>query len=250
MIEDIVSIRSLNDLRLFYFKYKDSPQFVLLLVAIIGLILFAILGKYVLPQLENWASLQTQVNAARDDVKTLQTNQQIVDSIDQQLLTKQFDVVSKALPYEKDYSGIISAIDLATLESGVIRDDYSFSVGNLSTQSAKLSNSQSISFQLSIGGELSQVKNFLTIIKERLPLSEIVSFNYQRESADLNILFFYRSLPKDLKIVYLSPITALNDQKTSLLRTLTLWKEKSPEATPTSPNDPSATESAEQSSDL
>lgn len=247
MIEDILSIRSFNDLRLFYFKYKDSPQFVLVLVVLIGLVSFAVLGKFVLPQLENWATLQAQVKTARDDIKTLQSNQLIVDSISQQSLTEQFDVVTKALPYEKDYSGIISAIDLATLESEVVRDDYSFSVGNLSTQSAKLSNSQSISFQLSLQGELAQIKSFLTIIKEKLPLSEIVSFSYQSGNADLSILFFYRSLPKDLKIVYLSPISTLSDQKTSLLRTLTLWKEKSPEATPTTLDDLSSTDSAEQS---
>ena len=246
MIEDILSIRSFNDLRLFYFKYKDSPQFVLLLVVIIALISFAILGKFVLPQLENWAALQSQVKTAQADLNVLQANQRVVSAVDQSGLTKNFEIASKALPYEKDYSGIISAIDLATLESEVTRDDYSFSVGNLSTQSAKLSNNQSISLQISLEGDLSQIKNFLNIIKEKLPLSEIVLFNYQSGKVDLSLLFFYRSLPKDLKIVYLTPMQSLSTGNQSLLKTLSVWKDKSPEATASTSEDQSATESADE----
>jgi len=245
MIEDISLIRSIGDIRLFYFKYKDSPQFVLALVVVIGLISFAMVGRFVLPQLESWITLQSQVKSAQKDLSVLQANQRIVGSIDQISLNKQFDISTRALPYEKDYSGIISAIDLATLESSVIRDDYSFSVGNLSTQSAKLADNESISFQLSISGELSDIKNFLAIIKQKLPLSEIVSFSYQGTVADLSIIFFYRSIPKDLKISYLAPISSLSPDNESLLRTLSIWKDKSPEATSSVLDNQPATNSAE-----
>jgi hypothetical protein len=245
MIEDISLIRSIGDIRLFYFKYKDSPQFVLALVVVIGLISFAMVGRFVLPQLESWITLQSQVKSAQKELSVLQANQRIVGSIDQVSLNKQFDISTKALPYEKDYSGIISAIDLATLESSVIRDDYSFSVGNLSTQSAKLADNESISFQLSVSGELSDIKNFLASIKQKLPLSEIVSFSYQGTVADLSIIFFYRSIPRDLKISYLAPISSLSPDNESLLRTLSIWKDKSPEATSSVLDNQPATNSAD-----
>ncbi len=245
MIEDISLIRSIGDIRLFYFKYKDSPQFVLALVVVIGLISFAMVGRFVLPQLESWITLQTQVKSAQKDLSVLQANQRVVGGIDQIALNKQFDISTRALPYEKDYSGIISAIDLATLESSVVRDDYSFSVGNLSTQSAKLADNESISFQLSISGELSDIKNFLAIIKQKLPLSEIVSFSYQGTVAELSIIFFYRSIPNDLKISYLAPMTSITPDNESLLRTLSTWRDKSPEATSTVLGDIPASESAE-----
>lgn len=232
MLNDLKNIRSFDDIRLLYFKYKDTPQFMLIFAALIGIISMVILGRVTFPQIENWFSLRREVKATKDRIAVLKANINTLNTISDSELTKQFAIATSALPYEKDYTGVITTIDSVAVASGVALEDYSFQVGNLSTTSAQLAPETSISVKMTIKGTIGATQKFLTELNTRIPLSEVVTLSYANESTGLGVIFFYKHLPDKLQIPYTDPIRALQPDQLALLHTLSRWREASEQTLP------------------
>lgn len=236
MLDDINSIRSFDDIRLLYFKYKDTPVFSIGIAVIIAFIGIALISRIIIPQLESWFSIQAEIDATKKRIATLQANTNVVSGIRRNQLDEQFLTATTALPYVKDYTSIITTLDRAANQSGVVLDDYSFQVGNLSTTSAKLAPETAISVKLTVKGEIDKIQEFLNELDTITPLSEVVSITYANSGAGIGVTFFYKYLPEDLKIPYTDPLRTLNNDNLTLLRTLTEWgqvKTSSPSSTRT-----------------
>lgn len=225
MIRDLATIKSLDDIKLFYFKYKDSPEFSFIGVGLIVLISFFVLWKVVFPQAHDWFSLQTDVNATKARIAQLKTNQNVLATMSSTDLSKNYNLVTTALPFKKDYAGMIQAIDQATFTSEMKRQDYSLEVGNLSTKSAQLAPETTITVKVSLSGDSAKLQKFLTTLSQELPLSEVVSVTYDNNTANVEVNFFYKFLPESLTIPYTDPIRVLSPTNQELLKTLSAWKD-------------------------
>lgn len=223
MLSDLRSIKSLSDFKFLYFKYKDSIGFTLGIVLSLVVISIAVFVNIFLPQVNSWFSIQQEITDTRGRIELLEANQKTIAAMDEAIVDRQFALASRALPYEKDYTGYITAIDTATLMSGMSREDYSFSVGNLSTKSAQLSPNTVISLKVTLVGEVDDLLVFLQTLQKILPLSEVVSLSQNLGRVNVEINFFYKYKPENLQIPYTDPVRTLNDKNLELLKTLDDW---------------------------
>lgn len=232
MLTELRSIKSIDDLRLLYFKYKDSVGFTTGLVFVLVTLTAVVSIWIVMPQLDKWFSIQKEVTDTRNRISLLKSNRDIVASMDQALIDKQFSLMGDALPFEKNFTGVVTAIDGATLVSGMRRDDYSFTVGNLSTKSAQLSPSTVISVKIKLVGDPDKLLVFLQTMQKLLPLSEIVALSHNAGSTNVEINFFYKYKLEDLQIPYTDPLRTLTDGNNKLLQTLEKNNNEATELTP------------------
>lgn len=215
-----------QELLLLYYRYKDTPLFaasISILVIIIALILFI---KLILPQLQNWFSIRDEVVASRERIKTLTDNQLYITSVNASDLEKNFTTAAAALPFEKDFTGILNAITASTIATGATLDDYSFQVGNLSTKSAQLNQEKSISLELTIQGSLDVLDAFLEEIYRKVPLAEVVEVDYNEGTASLGLVFYYDILTGQQQIRLTDPLVPLSSEHMSLLTQLEEWYEE------------------------
>lgn len=225
MLRDITTIRTFEDIRLFYFKYKDSPEFSVIGVALLIIIGVIIIWKGIMPQTHDWFSVQGEIKATKERIAQLQTNQSIIGGITQSKLERDYAVAATALPYQKDYAGMIESIDQATTISNMERNDYSIEVGNLSTKSAQLSPQTTITVKVSLQGDAEKLQRFLTQLTKELPLSEVVSIEYNDQAANIEVNFFYKYLSPSTKFPYTDPIRVLSQSNQKLLKDLTTWRD-------------------------
>jgi len=220
MFAELQSIKSLDDIRLLYFKYKDSVGFTIGLALLLIGVTVLIFIQIALPQANNWFSIQKEVADTTSRITLLKANSAMLAAMDPAIVDRQFDLVSTALPFEKDYTGFITAIDTATLISGMRRDDYSFAVGNLSTKSAELSPNTVISVKIKITGDADKLLVFLQTMQKQLPLSEIVAVSLNSGGSNVEINFFFKYKPDNLQIPFTDPLRALTENHKRLLKTL------------------------------
>lgn len=246
MLRDLTTIRTFEDIRLFYFKYKDSPEFSVIGVALLVFIGVVIIWKGIMPQTHDWFSLQDEIKDTKERIVQLQQNQSIIGGISDSKLKKEYTVAATALPYQKDYAGMIESIDQATTVSNMERNDYSIEVGNLSTKSAQLSPQTTITVKVSLQGEAEKLQKFLAQLSKELPLSEVVSVEYNDQVANIEVNFFYKYLSPSTKFPYTDPIRLLSQENQKLLNDLTTWRDAqssliTPDLLPTEAATPSGT---------
>lgn len=223
MLHDLSNIRTLDDIQLFYFKYKDSSVFGLGGVCLLMIIGVCILWMMVLPQTQDLFSIQSNIKETQERISQLKTNQSFINGLSQAKLNKDYSVASKSLPYQKDYAGMIESIDQATSVSNMERNDYSVEVGNLSTKSAQLSPQTTITVKVSLQGDIAKLQKFLQQLSVELPLSEVVSIEFNENSASIEVNFFYKYLSPKTSFPYTDPVKKLNQNSEKLLRDLTKW---------------------------
>lgn len=214
-----------EDLRLLYFRYKDSPFFAISVVVLISFVSLLLLIKVVIPQLQNWFSIRDEVVATRERIQVLTDNQFFITNASTVELENNFRIAAAALPFEKDFPGVLNAINAASVTTGAILDDYSFQVGNLSTKSAELNKQASISLELNMQGSLNVIEAFLQEIYTKLPLAEVVGVGYSEGTASIRLLFYYKVIPGQINVTYTRPLTPLGTESLALIEQLKQWRE-------------------------
>lgn len=225
MKNDIGSIKNFEDILLLYYRYKDTIAFEVSVISIIVLASLFLIVKVVIPQVGNWFSLNAEVESEKTTITQLQANKTVLATASDPVLDEQVGVVSSALPSQKDFTGVLNAVNAASANSGITLDDYSFQVGNLSTKSAQLSQGTSILLKLLLKGDIDHVQNFIKEIQEKVPLSEVVSTNFSLDGSALEILFYYKLTPPQTTVSYTNPLPSLSGEKATLLDTLKTWKD-------------------------
>ena len=222
-----VKLKRKEDLTLLYYRYKDSPVVAFFFIVLIVVIAILLIIKMVIPQLQNWFSIREEVSASRERIQTLSANKVFVESVSSSDIENNLKLVAASFPFEKDFPGVLNAISSSAVESGAILDDYSFEVGNLSTKSAELNKETSLSVQLQLQGTLDVLDSFLNEIYKRVPLSEVVSVEYNEGNAKVSIVFYYKILPGSLKVNYNKPLSSISPDDALFLQQLEEWRNDS-----------------------
>ena len=222
-----IKLKRKEDITLLYYRYKDSPIVAFLFILLIIGIAIVLIVKMVIPQFQNWFSIREEVSASRERIQTLSSNKLFVESVSNSDLEDNLKLVAATFPFEKDFPGVLNAISSSAVESGAILDDYTFEVGNLSTKSAELNKETSLSVQLQLQGTLDVLDSFLDEIYKRVPLSEVVSVEYNEGNAKVSIVFYYKILPGKLQVNYTRPLLPLSPDDAILLQELEEWRNDS-----------------------
>ena len=213
-----------KSLRLFYFRYKDTPEFVMSVSGVcivVGIVLFF---GFVVPQISSWFSIQQEVVATRDRVKTIKDNTVLMNAMSDSDLTNKVQIASNALPSEKDFTGILDALSSAARDAHVGLADYSFSLGQLSDDKKPEVATAKVDVALSAGFDAAG--EFVKHLKEKTPLSDVTNIAVSGETATVTVLFYYQpygQIPLDAT----QPILLVPAQKEVLLNTLQTWAQTS-----------------------
>lgn len=189
-----------KDIRLLYLRYKDSSYYTIFLISLVLLVCFILFFQLALPQLQNWFSIRNEVIATRDRIAVINQNMNFINGLDKTVLDEQVTIATSALPFEKDFGGILNALTDASVKAGVSLDDYSFQLGNIASVSAqkgkKVNTFSSVQVTVAIGGDISNVSTFLKEVNTKLPLSEVTSVNGDSSTTTVKLQFYQKSFPK------------------------------------------------------
>lgn len=214
-----------KSLTFLYFRYKDSPVFALSLVGIALMVSLILVLKILLPQLNDWFSIQQEVNATRQQIQTLNNNIDFIGSYNDTTLDQSLQTVSTALPSEKNFIGILNAISDSAVKSNVLVNDYTFNLGVISGSQLGVV-SQAVSptqITIVVEGGLSDVTFFIKQIEEKTPLAKVESLSFSHESATLILTYYYKPFP-NISYDDTAALHPFPQSTTDLIKQLDSWK--------------------------
>lgn len=215
-----------NDLRLLYFRYKDSSYYTLFIIALVFFVCMLLFFQLIIPQVQNWFSIRNEVIATQARIDVINQNITFMSTIDKPLLENQVKITTSALPFEKDFGGILNALTDASVQAGISLDDYSFQVGNIASISGQQSNLakdlSSVKLKISVTGDINGINKFLKEINTKLPLSEVIDVDGEFSSTTVTLQFYQKQFPK---IVFRDdkPLVMLPNKYNALLTELEAW---------------------------
>lgn len=217
-----------NNLRILYYRYKDSPYYTMALIALIISISIILFFRVIVPQVESWFSINNEVFATRERISTINHNITFMDSLDKGVLNTQVKVATSALPTEKDFGPIVNALSDAALQAGVSLDDFTFQIGDTSSASGQFNNTpqkdlSAIKLSVVLLGDVTGVERFLKEIDEQLPLAEILKVEGDIRSTTVTLHFYQKQFPK-ITFKDDQPLSALSDKYTLLIRQMSAWQ--------------------------
>ncbi len=180
-------------LKTLYYRYRAfvTP----LVVILVCLLLFWFL---VIPQIQAFYAMKDSLTLDTQNLSVLHQNLKIITNLDSAKLNQTLTTATDALPSEKDFAGIVSTLSNAAVSSGVILQDYSFTLGDLSgfDQNGKLSETPT-QVTVNIVGDVYAADRFMKQLSTQLPLSDVVSLTLgSGSSASLSIVFYYAPIQK------------------------------------------------------
>lgn len=209
------SLSGKSNFTLLYYRFKESPYYSFTLFFFVFLVGLLLLLFAVVPQFQGFFSVQEEVNAARERTTIIKNNKEFLAVLSVSSLRDDLEVTFSALPSEKDFVGILNALNESAAKSGVKIDDYSLAIGELATPSAGLEAFFPLSVKVDIHGDKESISTFLKNTQEVLPLSEIDGIETDMADATISYIFFFK-VYKDEKFSIATPIAPLtsDDMKT------------------------------------
>lgn len=215
------------NIRLLYYRYKDTPYYAVFVISVVILVFLILLFQLVIPQVESWFSIRNEIIATRERIAIINQNVNFMNNMDKSQMENQVKIATNALPFEKDFGGILYALTDASTLAGVSLEDYSFQVGNIASISGQPSKQtkdlSSVKITVSLSGNVNGISAFLNEIYKKIPLSEVISVEGDSFSTTITLQFYQKQFPK---IVFKDdqPFTAVSDKNAALLREFSSWQ--------------------------
>lgn len=197
--------------RILYLRYKSYTVPVVVL-----LVCFFIFIGFIIPQMQSWFSLQSDITAEQNKIATLNQNLTFASKLDQATLTHNLTLASTAIPQSKDFGSVLNAVSDAAVLANVSLGDYSFAVGDLSVSTVNQSNLQII---VTINGGILDIQKYLLHLKSEFPLSEITDVRVNPTASTLTVIFYYKTIGK-ISFDDTMPLLPLSKKENDLLKNL------------------------------
>lgn len=199
-----------------YFKYKEYV--VPLITILVSILLFT---QFVVPQFQAWLATRDEVAVNQQMVSVLSTNVSTISSLDSKKLDSNLQIAVAALPSEKDFAGVLTAISDAAGLAGVTLGDYSFQIGNIAGKDFKSQDGQlALQISLTLSGGLDDTKRFLVALQKQLPISDISEIGVRgSNTTGVNAYFYYNPFPQP-NFHDTDPIKTLSSSQQTLLNSL------------------------------
>ena len=204
----------------FWFLYRKYKEYLLpvgVIFACILLFLFVII-----PQFQNLLDTQQQVKAESNKLLVLKNNLNLLTNLNESQMDSQLQIVSSALPPNKDFAGILNGISTAAEKAGVFLGDYEFQVGDIAKSSLNIQSFPYLKLTLTINGGVNGVTRFMAELYKTVPLSEIVNVKVTSTTSEITALFYYRPFPP-LGFNDSAPISPISQQGLSTIANLYSW---------------------------
>jgi hypothetical protein len=224
--------------------YKHYKDFLLP----IGVILVSILViiYIIFPQVQQYFNSANLLKAEQQKLETLTNNYNFLLLLNDAKTNSDFNLLSSALPPQKDFAGIIDAISYVSAKTGVAVGDFQFSLGNLSTVNFGGTAYPSTKININLEGSPKSIAGFINELSKTVPVAETTIINISNSDGVITVLFYYKPFPSR-NISDQTAIVPLSTRDTTLIKEVSAWNFVGQPAlalTPSSPASESATSSA------
>jgi len=204
----------------FWFLYRRYKEYLLPVgVIFVCILLFLFV---IIPQFQNFLDTQQQAKVESSKLAILKNNLNLLTNMDESQMDSQLQIVSGALPSNKDFEAILNGISVAANKSGVFLGDYEFQVGDITKPSLNIQSYPSLQLSLTINGGVSGVTRFMTELYKTVPLSEITSVKVSNITSEITALFYYKPFPP-LGFNSSMPINPISQQGLSTIANFSSW---------------------------
>jgi len=208
-----------NDLRFYFYRYKDSKYFSISLTIISIFVCLLLIFKVIIPQAQSYFSIAREVEAQKQRLAALNRNIEFMNNLDKSQLELQFQTSVQALPIEKDFVAVLNLLSETAVRSGVTLNDFTFNVDKVNSTGPKTS----LDLVIKVNGNIDRVKIFMKEVHEKLPIAEIVDINNNLNATFISLKFYYKTYPK-LDFNEDELISPISDSDLALIDKLTSWK--------------------------
>lgn len=204
-------------LKLIYGQYQGYLLPVGIIIASLLLFFYVII-----PQITSFTDLQKQMEKESQKLTVLRSNINYLSNLDSNSLDANFKTATNTLPKEKDFVGVLSAVNEASGRSSVSLGDYQFKVGDLGVAKATLKGLPFLEIDLNIVGNSSDLIRFIKELQKTIPISDVVNGGTSGPSAFLTVRFYYLSLPS-VSLASDTAIRPIATNEEAILKNLATW---------------------------
>lgn len=216
----------MQELQRIYNKRKRQ-----LLPIIFGFCAFFVLFRIILPQWSDIQDVKQLLNSKEASVNAKQASVTLLNSIPQNEVDSNYQLVTTALPIQKDIILIYSELNDAATKTGVTLGGFSLKVGSIYSASKKVSKAQSsiagiplLNMLVTVTGPSENVKQFADTLYESIPLVEIKSVDISKSDARYDVNFYFKPIELLPDNVAATPLAPLSKGENSQLQQLKSWQ--------------------------
>jgi len=214
---------NLRTLTIYYYRYKDTPYFAFGAFGLVLVISFLLVVFLVIPQIQQFVSLQREIESVEATISTMESNREYLQSISEAKEQEQSEIVRFALPIIKDYAGIYTAIVTTASQTGVSLANFQYEVGSLNESVLEGNVVGEVRVTLSVSGSPTRITEYLKKLEETLPLSTVTFIAGDNLTSQLEVAFLYGG-EQLIQIDPKQPLPRLSAEKQALLGTLSSYR--------------------------
>lgn len=199
-----------------YMHYKDN----ILPIAVI-FVCILILFFVIVPEFKQFLVSQEQLKTETAKLQLLKNNYNFLSSLDETQLETDYNILTRALPSNKDFVGIMNAISISSQKTGVSVGDFDFSLGDIDRTNVDAVY-PTIKININLVGNPQLVAKFVTELYKTAPVSEVTTIKATGTVANLEIRFYYKPIPP-LNISSEAPVVPYSQQTAALVKQISSW---------------------------
>ncbi len=210
--------------------YRKRKQQILPLV--IGLATFFVIFRVILPQWSDILDAQSLVTTKGSTVSAKEQSVQVLNSISEDKVNNDYDLITTALPVQKDVVLIFTELNDVASKTNVKLGGFTLKVGDVYSQS-KVSGSKtsgaigfpSLKIMVNVAGQSDNLRKFADELYKSVPLVEIGNIDIGSNNASLDVSFYYKPVTTRPQTADTTALKDLSSADNAQLDKLRSWKE-------------------------
>lgn len=206
-------------------EYKDFILPVFVIFSSVLLLFFV-----VIPQLNQYFASSKELSDETQKLNVLKNNYNFLSNLDDSKTADDLKLLSKVLPPNKDFTGILNALSVVSSKTNVTIGNFSFSLGDLSKSSQQTGSFPFLKMDVDLGGDAGSIVKFMNELNKTAPLAEAKVIKGAGRLYLLTIVFYYKPFPPK-NVSDEEPVVPLSAQSSSLIKDINSWNNVSDQNT-------------------
>jgi len=215
---------------------------------IVSLIIGGVFLYVFLPKFREYQKIEKDIEVQEQKIVVLTRKFNDLNTLSEKELQDNVDLSLRAVPAEKDFYVVVKNIKNIFGQEGVLLPEFEFSVGEISTQSAKTteqtekSQPEFFGIELSFFGPMDKVEKVISRLENSLPLLSVNSLKLNSDSSSpngqlgnyegtMNLKSYFALLPRTLGVID-EELPKINSQQKKQLEDLSSFEYYTAEEVP------------------
>lgn len=213
-------LNDMQELNFIYKKYKNQ-----LVPAVLFLAAFFVIFRIILPQWSDISNVNEELSKKNTSIEGLKSTLNVLQVTPDDVVDRNYELVTMALPVEKDIILIFNELNNAAQKSSVKLGGFSLKVGGVYSKQKTAVTGQTISgipylnILVKANGDTDKLKDFANAMYKSIPLIEIKTIDISKEDAQYESKFFFDPIALQSNQAN-SQLTQLDAGENSLLKQL------------------------------